>query len=193
VIDKEIFPGKNASESPGVGTYTPKLATSIGVAAAAIARQAEKLQNLRRSSSAPNKASFANNISHQSTPGPGGYEPGKVLENKTRRVYAVSHSPFRSGSRRSLPWGGSGEGTPTSTRARKLDDIEGTAGSEPGPGEYVLAGAFDKAAQKPRAHAKGAVAAWTKGAPRFAKEPDAGKLTPSAVHYTPNYSICSGR
>ena len=51
------------------------------------------------------------------TPGPGAYEPGKAAEKKVRVAKAISHSPFRSGSRRALPWGGTGANAPSSTRA----------------------------------------------------------------------------
>lgn len=189
IIEAEVFPGKVVSDSPGVGTYAPKLASSIGVAAAAIARQAEKLQNIRRRSSAPSRASFANNLSRQVTPGPNAYEPGKVAAAKARRVYEVTNAAFRSGSRRSLPWGGAGKDAPRSSRARTAPDADPEAEAEPGPGEYALPGAFVKAAVKPRG--KGGAGAWTKGAPRFAAEPADDKLTPSSVHYTPNYSQCS--
>ena len=188
--DGEIFPGRKVNDSPGVGTYVPKTWHPIGVAAAAVVRQAEKLQNLRRSSSVPSKEkSFENNVSQQHTPGPGAYEPGKVKEKKNLRVYAVSNSPFRSGSRRALPWGDKGNNAPSSTRARNRD-VENTPYEEPGPGDYALPGTFDKAKEKPRRN-MGAVGAWTKGAARFSPEPDVDKLTPSSVHYTPNYSHCS--
>ena len=113
-----------------------------------------------------------------------------MTAKKEARVYAVSNSPFRSGSRRNLPWGGGGNDAPSSTRARKKDELEKDelGVDEPGPGEYSLPGAFVKAAIKPR---RGPTGAWTKGAPRFAPEPSADKLTPSSVHYTPNYSRCS--
>ena len=50
---------------------------------------------------------------------------------------------------------------------------------------------FDKAKQKPPRKLGTDVGAWTKGGPRFAKEPDLDKITPSAVHYTPNFAQCS--
>lgn len=188
VIDAELFPGKKVNESPGPTAYTPTIRGSIAEAAIAVKRHAEKIQNLRRSSSVPPKASFVNNLSQQKSkePGPGAYEPGKVTETKLKRVYKISNSPFRSGSRRQLPWGGSGNDAPSSTRARKADEIAQTPFQEPGPGDYQLPGSFDKAKEKPRQNK--AVGAWTKGAPRFAPDIAEDKLTPSAVHYTPNYN-----
>ena len=112
-----------------------------------------------------------------------------MLETKQKRVYAISNSPFRSGSRRELPWGGTGNDAPSSTRARRADEIAQTPFQEPGPGDYSLPGSFDRAKEVPRQNKS--VGAWTKGAARFTKEVSEDKLTPSAVHYTPNYSCCS--
>ena len=51
--------------------------------------------------------------------------------------------------------------------------------------------AFHDAARKASPRNGGATGAWTKGPDRFAKEIPVDKLTPSAVHYTPNYSQVS--
>ena len=193
VLDSDKYPGSKYSDSPGVGTYTPKVldsrgSSSIGAAAAAIARQAEKLKQLRRSSSSPAPKTAERcpltPKEGDKVPGPGAYEPGRLAQDKARRVFSVTASPFRSGSRRSLPWGGSGTDAPSSTRSR-VSDADDSGAAAPGPGNYQLPGAFEKAKKPVGRHPGGA---WTKGAPRFAKEPPLEKLTPSAVHYTPNYN-----
>ena len=122
-------------------------------------------------------------------PGPGAYEPEAQSKKKEARQYEAKNSSFRSGSRRELPWGGGGSDAPRSTRARKIDDLEQQQFEGPGPGDYALPGAFQKAAASPRRNAPGS--AWATGAARFAAEPSVTKVTPSSFHYTPNYSQCS--
>ena len=196
IIEKEVFPGVNINESPGVGTYTPGNASMIGAAAAAIKRQAEKLQRLRKSTPVPKRDSAfeRDKVEQEAMPGPGAYEPGKVAKKKEERVYAAKASAFKSGTRRSLPWGGSGTSAPTSSRSRKAEVVEAEPTTVPGPGDYVLPSSFAKAKEKPRVGRKGGgSAAFAKGTQRFAAEPDPDKIMPSAVHYTPNYSYCSSR
>ena len=65
-----------------------------------------------------------------------------------------------------------------------MQDLEG-----PGPGEYKLPGAFHEVKEKPRRDVGSAWAAST--TKRFVKEPELDDITPSAVHYTPNYSSFS--
>jgi len=124
------------------------------------------------------------------TPGPGSYEAGKATKAKEDRQYEVKHSSFKSGSRRSLPWGGRGSDSRFSTRARTVDELELDDLEGPGPGEYKVTSSFEKAKQMARRAPGGA---WTKGPSRFAADPADDKLTPSAYHYSPNYSQCSGR
>ena len=88
--------------------------------------------------------------------------------------------------------GGSGTSAPTSSRSRKAEVVEAEPTTVPGPGDYVLPSSFAKAKEKPRVGRKGGgSAAFAKGTQRFAAEPDPDKIMPSAVHYTPNYSLAA--
>ena len=126
-------------------------------------------------------------------PGPGAYEPGRIAEKKLRREKAISHSPFRSGSRRALPWESIQKDAPASTRARKIETIESAQYEGPAPGDYALPGAFDAAKAKPRGRQAGVTSTWAKSkTPRsYEVETPFHEMTPSAVHYTPNYSQIS--
>ena len=61
-----------------------------------------------------------------------------MSEKKKMRVYEVSNAPFRSGSRRSLPWGGAGPDAPKSVKAKTAEQRAQVPFDEPGPGEYKL-------------------------------------------------------
>lgn len=195
VVESELYPGKRPEDVPGVGSYTPSdpIKSSIANAANAVRRRAEKLQHVRNKPPKAPKRFTDSTASNVEVPGPGSYEPGAVAKKREDRQYELKGAAFRSGSRRALPWAGGEHGTdaPRSHRARKVDELEATIFEGPGPGDYKLPGTFEKAAEPPRRGT--AAGAWTKGAARFAKDPEADKVTPSAVHYTPNYTQCSGR
>jgi hypothetical protein len=192
IVDHELYPGKRTEDVPGVGSYTPSdpLKSSIGAAVAAVKRQAEKLQQVRNRPPRPARTFTESRASNAEGPGPGAYEPGAAAKKREQRQYDLKGAAFRSGSRRALPWAGGGSDAPRSTRARTINELEAAAFEGPGPGDYALPSSFAKAAASPR---RNGGTAWTKGAARFSTDTPADKVTPSAVHYTPNYSQCSGR
>ena len=188
VLDTDVYPGRAPTDGPGVGTYAVKDYNTIGAAAAAIARRVAKIQNARPSGKAQDQPDRFKAKAPEETPGPGSYEVDRLAKQKAERQYDAKNMAFKSGSRRALPWGGRGDDVARSTRARKVDDLEVADMEGPGPGEYKMPSSFDKAAAVAR---RGATGAWTKGAPRFKEDTPLEDLTPSAVHYTPNYNALS--
>ena len=71
VEQKEVFPGRDLNNSPAPGSYAPANNT-IGSVAAAVIRQAQKLQQLRQSRKEGQPDRFKSEKQDES-PGPGSY------------------------------------------------------------------------------------------------------------------------
>ena len=191
VIDKYLQPGVPLSESPRVGTHDPRNPSkpTIGGAVQAVREQLRKVQQIRagKGASADDKPKHVDRggvvAPHGADqPGPGAYDPDK--DRKRTEKKRVTASPFRSGSRRALPWDAIQRDAPLSNRARKIEELESATYDGPAPGDYTLPGAFDAAKKAPR-QKNVPTSAWAKSkAPRMPKDTEFADETPSAVHYT---------
>ena len=169
---------------PASTHYTPKDPTrdTIAAGAAELARQAarRKQKGLQRANSFSNGERFKLTSTALEAPGPGAYDPAPAKSYSARRLVGKRgdkprDSSFRSGTRRTLPWGGEGQEAPLSSRSRIKEDVEADAAAAPGPTaahDDLLPRQF-KVKHRP----------FGSTSPRFNPEPPIDQRTPSPMHY----------